>query len=137
MISYSFNGGAATTSNVYQVTSTFTDALAISITTASGKKLALDPINFIWQNAPLTAAQSTFNNGQKGGIVELFGWPWNDIAKECVFLGKAGYMGVKIWPPNEHVWGSDSVHLLSCIYLATNTNERNSMKQTGNSVPGI
>jgi alpha-amylase len=69
----------------------------------------LDPINFIWQIAPLTAAQSTFQTGQKGGIVELFGWPWVDIGKECAFLGKAGYMGVKIWPPNEHVWGSNYV----------------------------
>lgn len=106
---HSFNNGPATTNNIYQVNSSFAAALAITISTASGKTLTLDPINFIWQSAPLTAAQSTFENGQKGAIVELFGWPWNDIAKECVFLGKAGYMGVKIWPPNEHVWGSNYV----------------------------
>ena len=41
--------------------------------------------------------------------MELFGWPYEDVAKECAFLGKAGYMGVKVWPPTEHVWGSDYV----------------------------
>ncbi|KAG9233391.1 glycoside hydrolase superfamily [Amylocarpus encephaloides] len=106
-ITYSFNGGIATTSNTFQVAQSFSTALPITISTSSGKILTLDPINFIWQNKPLTAAQSTFQNGQKGGIVELFGWPWVDVGKECAFLGKAGYMGVKIWPPNEHIWGSN------------------------------
>jgi len=85
----------------------------MTISTSSGKTLTLDPINFIWQSAPLTAAQSSFQSGQKGGIAELFGWPWVDVGKECAFLGKAGYMGVKIWPPNEHVWGSNYVHAYS------------------------
>jgi alpha-amylase len=131
-ISYSFNGGAATTNNVYQVDSSFSSALPITISTSSGKSLALDPINFIWQNAPLAAAQSTFQNGQKGGIVELFGWPWVDVGKECAFLGKAGYMGVKIWPPNEHVWGSNYVsHLLINPYRGncSNTSQYETDKQ--------
>jgi alpha-amylase len=106
---YSFNGGSASSTNVYQVTSSFSSSLAMSISTSSGKTLTLDPINFIWQNAPLADAQSSFQNGQKGGIAELFGWPWVDVGKECAFLGKGGYMGVKIWPPNEHVWGSNYV----------------------------
>lgn len=113
LVSFSFNGGALTTNNVYQVNSAFSAALPITISTSSGKTLTLDPLNFIWQNSPLTAAQSTFQNGQKGGIVELFGWPWVDVGKECAFLGKAGYMGVKIWPPNEHVFGSNYVSLCS------------------------
>lgn len=45
----------------------------------------------------------SYENGQKGGIAELFGWPYADIEKECVFLGKAGYLGVKVYPPSEHV----------------------------------
>jgi alpha-amylase len=110
-LTYSFDGGSATSSNIFQVTSTFKTSLRMTISTSSGKTLVLDPINFIWQNVALAAAQSTFQNGQKGGIVELFGWPWVDVGKECAFLGKAGYMGVKIWPPNEHVWGSNYVSL--------------------------
>ncbi|CAG8952424.1 hypothetical protein HYFRA_00001171 [Hymenoscyphus fraxineus] len=105
-ISYAFNGGAAQSSNSFQVTNSFSNALSMRLSTPSGKTLTLDPVNFVWQAAPLTAAQSTFQNGQKGGIVELFGWPWVDVGRECAFLGRAGYMGVKIWPPNEHVWGS-------------------------------
>lgn len=110
-LAYSFEGATSTASNTYQVNSGFVGALAIVISTLGGKTLTLDPINFIFQNTALTAAQSTFSNGQKGGIVELFGWPYNDIAQECSFLGKAGYMGVKVWPPNEHVWGSNYVSL--------------------------
>ncbi|KAH8144873.1 uncharacterized protein LAJ45_11143 [Morchella importuna] len=105
-LTYNF-GGNSQSSNSFQVSSSLTSTLAITVTSASGKKLVLEPLNFIWQNAALTAALSTFSNGQKGGIVELFGWPYNDIASECSFLGKAGYMGVKIWPPTEHVWGSN------------------------------
>lgn len=26
---------------------------------------------------------SNFKNGQKGSIIELFGWPYDDIADEC------------------------------------------------------
>lgn len=88
-LTYNF-GGNSQTSNTFQVSSSFTSSLAITITSASGKTLVLDPLNFIWQNNALTAAQSTFTNGQKGGIVELFGWPYNDIALECTFIGKAG-----------------------------------------------
>jgi len=104
-LTYWFNG-ASQSSNTFQVNSGLTGQLAIRITGSNGSTLVLEPLNFIWQNAPLTAAQSTFSDGQKGGIVELFGWPYDDIAKECAFLGKAGWMGVKIWPPTEHVWGS-------------------------------
>lgn len=36
-------------------------------------------------------------------IVQLFEWPWTDIAAECeTFLAKSGYDAVQISPPNEH-----------------------------------
>ncbi|KAF8534912.1 glycoside hydrolase superfamily [Trichophaea hybrida] len=104
-LSYNF-GGNVQHSSSFRVNSSLTDPLPITVTSANGKQLVLEPLNFIWQNVPLTAAQSSFTGGQKGAIVELFGWPYNDVAKECSFIGKAGYMGVKVWPPNEHVWGS-------------------------------
>jgi len=88
-LSYSF-GGTVQTSNSFRVDSSLTGSLAITVTSSSGKTLVLEPLNFIWQNVALTAAQSTFEGGQKGAIAELFGWPYNDIAKECEFLGKAG-----------------------------------------------
>ncbi len=33
----------------------------------------------------------------------MFGWTYNDIAKECEMLGKAGYLGVTIYNPQEHL----------------------------------
>jgi alpha-amylase len=31
----------------------------------------------------------------------MFGWPYEDIKQECAFLAQAGYMGVKVFPPQE------------------------------------
>ena len=33
----------------------------------------------------------------------MFGWPYADIADECEMLGKAGYLGVKVFPPQESI----------------------------------
>jgi len=33
----------------------------------------------------------------------MFGWPYADIKSECASLGKAGWMGVKVFPPQEAV----------------------------------
>ena len=33
----------------------------------------------------------------------MFGWPYADIEKECPYLAKMGWMGVKVFPPQEHV----------------------------------
>ena len=65
-------------------------------------KLELDDQYFIWDN-PIINQPPQFENGQKGGIVELFGWPYEDIALECEFLSHAGYMGLKVYSPNEHL----------------------------------
>lgn len=44
-----------------------------------------------------------YRNGQKGAIVEFFGWPHKAVAQECAFLAKAGYLGAKLFPPQEQV----------------------------------
>jgi len=33
----------------------------------------------------------------------MFGWTYDDVALECDMLGKAGYMGVKVYPPSESI----------------------------------
>jgi len=52
------------------------------------------------------AARSFYDphcNG-KTVIVHLFEWKWTSIAAECErFLADAGYCGVQVSPPNEHV----------------------------------
>ena len=65
-------------------------------------KLELEDEYLIWDNIIINLPEE-YENGQKGSIVELFGWPYEDIAEECEFLGKAGYLGVKIFTPNEQL----------------------------------
>ena len=71
-------------------------------------KLELEDEFFLWDNPPVNQG-SQYENGQKGVIVELFGWPYNDIAEECDFLATAGYMGAKVFSVNEHILTYDTV----------------------------
>ena len=66
-------------------------------------KLELEEEYFIWDN-PIINISSKYENGQKGSIVEFFGWPYEDITLECEFLSNAGYMGLKVYSPNEHLF---------------------------------
>ena len=83
----------------------FPDGMEISVEIIDNNNnhlvgLVLEKEYFIWDH-PQINLPDNYENGQKGVIVELFGWPYDDIAEECEFLGHAGYMGVKILPPNE------------------------------------
>ena len=71
-------------------------------------KLELEDEYFMWDNPKVNQGKE-YENGQKGAIVELFGWPYDDIAQECEFLGKAGYMAVKVFPPQESILTFDTV----------------------------
>jgi alpha-amylase len=70
--------------------------------------LKFENLNFVWQN-PHVPQGPQFENGQKGAIAELFGWPYEDVEKECDMLGKSGFLGVKIWPPQEAVLSFDQI----------------------------
>jgi alpha-amylase len=82
------------------------DALTLTVkaTDGDGKEwtITMEPYNFVWQGAQIEQPEN-YKGGQKGAIVELFGWPYADIKEECEFLGKAGYMAVKVFPPQESV----------------------------------
>lgn len=71
-------------------------------------KIDLDPVNFIW-NVEQMEDPHSYENGQKGSIVEFFGWPFNDIKKECKFISRAGYMGVRTSPPSENIESYEQV----------------------------
>lgn len=73
--------------------------IIILVTASDGTSLQLDEIYFIWQNVPIVQDAAKYENGQKGAIIELFGWPYKDIALECEAIGKMGYLGVKVYPP--------------------------------------
>jgi alpha-amylase len=86
---YSFNGERETEINTYSVTNIFLKDLNIKVIgkmEKSSEMLNLEPINFIWQNGRVNQS-SEYRNGQKGAIVEMFGWPYKDIEKECSSLG--------------------------------------------------
>ena len=72
-------------------------------------KLELENIYFLWDVQEITGQDGEYENGKKGAIVELFGWPFDDIAEECDFLSVAGYLGVKITIPNESLLTFDAV----------------------------
>ena len=44
---------------------------------------------------------------QRTAFVHLFEWRWDDIARECAYLGEKGYAAVQVSPPNEHVQGPE------------------------------
>ena len=109
-IRYTF-GDIEQESNIFVITpsnNTYNNGMPIkariydSRTKAELVKLELEEEYFIWDNPTITQP-SNYENGQKGGIVELFGWPYEDIAEECEFISHAGYMGIKIFSPNEHL----------------------------------
>ena len=96
-------------SNIFTVTSTdsYPKGLPISaeildINNNHLVELILENEYFIWDH-PQINLDDNYEGGKKGVIVELFGWPYEDIAEECEFLGYAGYLGVKIYSPNEHL----------------------------------
>lgn len=42
-------------------------------------------------------------------FVQLFEWPWKDIAQECeLYLGPNGFAGVQVSPPQEHLTTANS-----------------------------
>ena len=91
----------------------YPDGMPVSarIVSKNGKeiaKLELEDEYFMWDN-PKVNQGPEYENGQKGAIVELFGWPYDDIAQECEFLGNAGYMAVKVFPCQESILTFDTV----------------------------
>ncbi|KAL0234532.1 hypothetical protein PCE1_001568 [Barthelona sp. PCE] len=64
--------------------------------TKTGLKVTLNPIRFVWQATPMKQRPDNYEGGKKGAVVELFGWKYTDVARECEFMGKAGYLAVKV-----------------------------------------
>eukprot|EP01017_Pseudomicrothorax_dubius_P028174 TRINITY_DN332_c0_g1_i1.p1 TRINITY_DN332_c0_g1~~TRINITY_DN332_c0_g1_i1.p1 ORF type:complete len:653 (+),score=103.06 TRINITY_DN332_c0_g1_i1:121-2079(+) len=65
--------------------------------------LPLEEIDFIWNHPEVKPRYEQLKGGQKGVIVEMFGWNYEEVEKECPLIAKLGYLGVKVYSPNEHV----------------------------------
>ena len=108
-------GDIEQTDNSITVTdaNSYPDGLALSVKWLDNSnnevsKLEFENVYFLWDNPTIT--QSTnYQNGQKGVIVELFGWPYQDVTEECVFIGIAGYLGVKVYAPHESILDYENV----------------------------
>jgi len=100
-LKFSFNGEMQK-SNTKKFTSSDADELNVLVFGSDGSKLELQPLNFVW-SAPVINSPAKFRNGQKGAIVEFFGWTHKDVEKECAFLADNGYLGAKLFPVMEQV----------------------------------
>ena len=106
-------GGNEQKSDTFTVTKendTYPNGLSLSArivnkgTNDTFAQLELEEEYFVWNVPKYHFDNETLREkGQKGAIVELFGWPYEDIIEESDFLNLAGYLGVKISPPNEYV----------------------------------
>jgi alpha-amylase len=93
---FSFGGQQPQTSNEFKATSAdFSGKLLNAksvILDGNGRQIAsleVEPVDFIW-NHPAVNQPPQYKGGQKGAIIEMFGWPYEEIEKECASLGKMG-----------------------------------------------
>ena len=100
-LTYVFDG-VEQTENEKLFDATFLKVLKIVVKAKTGEILELEDVDFVWNSEEL-ATPKYDTKGQKGAIVEMFGWKDTDIAKECKFIGEQGYMGVKVFPHHEQV----------------------------------
>ena len=86
------------------------EPVSLAVSASDGSHLALEPVDFVWNAGHVNRSSSgDFRSGQKGAIVELFGWPHAAIKQECAFLAEHGYLGAKMFPMQEQVCVSCSM----------------------------
>jgi alpha-amylase len=101
---YFFNG-LEQPDNCKRFNSAYKDKITLKVIGSDGTQLDLPPVHMLWNQMPLKSRlnDGVYRDGQKGAVAELFGWPHKDVAKECEILGKAGYLGVKLFPVHEQL----------------------------------
>ena len=101
-LKYLFDG-VAQDSNTKVFDESYKGILKIKVLATTGESLELEDVDFIWNVHPLKEREGDYRNGKKGAIVELFGWPDEDIEQECKHIAEAGYLGIKIFPHMEQL----------------------------------
>jgi len=106
-VQYNYNGAGYVDTASFTVDSSFKDSLQVKVRGTDVNQdtwdITLESLNFVWQAASVPQG-AQYKGGQKGAILEMFGWPYADIKAECEALGKMGWMGVKVFPPQESVF---------------------------------
>ena len=109
-ILYSFGDEDETYDNEFEVNSrddSYPNGISISCRVINRStqnevvSLKLPEVYLLWDNVEVDQPDEYYQKGQRGSIVELFGWSLEDIGEECEFLGIAGYLGVKVFSPSE------------------------------------
>ena len=104
-----FGGSAATFSSActaWYSAANHSGPLAVSVRGSDGSRLDLDHVDFIWDHPAINHSAGDYRQGQKGAVMEAFGWRHIDVQNECAFLAKAGYLGVKMFPVHEQLMSS-------------------------------
>lgn len=96
-LTYLFDGHEQSSNTFHANKSSVTKPISVEVHGSDGSRIVLENIDFAW-NAPPIIQPSNYKSGQKGAIIEMFGWPYADIEQECEALGKMGYLGVKVYP---------------------------------------
>ena len=122
-LSYVFGGSEQKSNEMTFTPSSARGAVSLSVKGSDDTKIDLEPLDFAWNSGKVNQKffpHGDYRNGQKGAIVEMFGWPHKDVERECEFLAKSGYMGVSFTlpcpkpnPPRSH---------FSFLLLAKNSN---------------
>lgn len=109
-VQYNWNNTGFSSDSTVSTDTKLKDAMTLVVKAKDGDgkefQITVEPTNFIWQAPPVNQPDN-YKKGQKGAIVELFGWPYADVKEECSFLAKAGYMGVKVFPPQESIFSNE------------------------------
>jgi len=105
-LSYEFDGKSQTASSK-KFTASDKSPINAAVTDSGKHRVQLDPLDFMWNAPKLPELKGDYRNGQKGAIVEFFGWPHKDIEQECAFLAKAGFLGAKVFPAQEQIMSDE------------------------------
>eukprot|EP01100_Stratorugosa_tubuloviscum_P003102 TRINITY_DN1732_c1_g1_i1.p1 TRINITY_DN1732_c1_g1~~TRINITY_DN1732_c1_g1_i1.p1 ORF type:complete len:881 (-),score=384.24 TRINITY_DN1732_c1_g1_i1:102-2744(-) len=109
LLKYDFGDGIAQTSSTKRFCKgdIISPIRQMKIICSDGGVFVLADVDFVWDAPPvqINSANSNgdYRSGQKGAIVELFGWPHAEVEAECDFFAKAGYLGAKIFPAQEQL----------------------------------
>ena len=81
-LAYIFNG-TKSTSPTRALTQADHGPISVSIVASDGARIDLSPVDLHWDATPVAARTGDFRSGQKGAIVEFFGWvSWPIIMKK-------------------------------------------------------
>lgn len=103
-------GGQEQSSATATFSTALTTPLSISVKGADGSQITLDPVDFRWNAPDVADRPGDYRGGQKGAVVEFFGWPHEDVERECQDVAAMGYMGVKVFPVMEQVMSSQPMN---------------------------